>query len=265
MPLRAPASAGKRKLFHCTVAFLSTFSTSRFGSVCTATPQPGLESHRSRTMITVLRAGVAFALVASTLLTQLVFVQNRASARGANRTVAGAGVRSAPPEPFVLGADGGGLPRFTGSSIQLTVLSGIEAARNTFAPASYVRGAADGIAAELGPGSPEGTNAPEPPGPPSAAAVVRFDFDGDGKSDIGRWHAASTEFKVKNSNAGSYSTFNVGSSSAVSAPGDFNGDGHTDAAVFAAGTWTYKTSPSASAQTISFGTSGDVPVAGDYS
>ncbi len=102
--------------------------------------------------------------------------------------------------------------------------------------------------------------------PPQPSSVVDFDFDNDGKTDIGRWHSTNTEFKVKNSNGGSYSTLHdrSGSSSAILAPGDFNGDGKTDAATFSAGTWTYKTSPTATAQTISWGTSGDIPVAGDY-
>lgn len=103
-----------------------------------------------------------------------------------------------------------------------------------------------------------------PPTPPQPTSVVDFDFDGDGKADIGRWHGSNTEFKVRNSNGGSFSTFTVGSSSAVVAPGDFNGDGNTDAGVFNAGTWTYKTSTGATAQTISWGTTGDIPVAGDY-
>ena len=34
--------------------------------------------------------------------------------------------------------------------------------------------------------------------------------------------------------------------------------------MFNAGTWTYKTSTGATAQTISWGTTGDIPVAGDY-
>ncbi|MEP7148674.1 MAG: VCBS repeat-containing protein [Acidobacteriota bacterium] len=109
------------------------------------------------------------------------------------------------------------------------------------------------------------------PPPPQPSSVVDFDFDNDGKADIGRWHSANAELKVRNSNGGSYSEFIVGCapptsgcSQQIIAPGDFNGDGKTDAAVFNAGTWTYKTSPSASAQTISWGTTGDIPVAGDY-
>jgi hypothetical protein len=104
------------------------------------------------------------------------------------------------------------------------------------------------------------TEAPAPP----PAAPVDFDFDNDGKSDIGRWHATTSEFKVKKSSDGNYLTYTLGSSAAKATPGDFNGDGNTDACVFLAGAWTYKTSTTASAQTVNFGTSGDLPVAGDY-
>src|SRR5881409_2309391 len=68
---------------------------------------------------------------------------------------------------------------------------------------------------------------PVPP-PPQPSGIVDFDFDGDGKADIGRWHTSNTEFKIKNSNGGSYSTYTIGSSTAKSAPADFDGDGKTD-------------------------------------
>ena len=112
----------------------------------------------------------------------------------------------------------------------------------------------------------------EPMAAPQPSSVVDFDFDNDGKADIGRWHSANSELKVKNSNGGSESFFTVGcippaticSSHGRIAPGDFNGDGKTDAAIFEAGIWKYKTSTSATEQTISWGTAGDIPVGGDY-
>jgi hypothetical protein len=100
---------------------------------------------------------------------------------------------------------------------------------------------------------------PPPPPPPGA---VLYDYDGDGKADVGRWHTANTEFRVKKSTGGSDAVFTLGSGAA--APGDFNGDGTCDAGTFSSGTWTYKTSTTATAQTISLGASGDIPVAGDY-
>src|SRR5688572_14895053 len=42
------------------------------------------------------------------------------------------------------------------------------------------------------------------PAPPPPAGTVLFDFDEDGKADVGRWQTANTEFKVRNSSNGSY-------------------------------------------------------------
>lgn len=94
--------------------------------------------------------------------------------------------------------------------------------------------------------------------------TVRFDFDGDGHADIGRWHASNTEWKVKNSSNGNLTTTTIGSSSSVITPGDFDGDHTTDVAVFNAGTWTIKKSSNNTTYTTSFGSGGDKPVVGDY-
>ncbi len=101
-----------------------------------------------------------------------------------------------------------------------------------------------------------------PPAPPSGP--VDFDFDGDGKSDIGRWHPATSEFKVRNSNGGSFLTYTIGPSSAKAAPGDYDRDGKTDAAVFNAGTWKIRGSFDGTELELTFGQAGDIPMAADY-
>ncbi len=103
-----------------------------------------------------------------------------------------------------------------------------------------------------------------PPLPAQPLGIVTFDFDDDGKADIGRWNKASSEWKVLMSSNNSLQTETVGSSSSVIAPGDFDGDGITDYAAFDAGTWTIKKSGSGTTQTGSFGASDDKPVVGDY-
>jgi YD repeat-containing protein len=100
---------------------------------------------------------------------------------------------------------------------------------------------------------------PPPPG------SVRFDFDGDGKADIGRWHATTTEFKVKNSFNGTFTTSMIGTTAARSCPADFDGDGKTDQAVFYTGTWKIRKSSNGTIQTITgFGQAGDIPLPGNY-
>ena len=103
-----------------------------------------------------------------------------------------------------------------------------------------------------------------PPNYSQPNGVIRFDFDGDGKAEIGRWQSSSQDFKLRLSNGGSLSSTTIGTSTSKVAPGDFDGDGKTDVAVFAAGTWTIKKSSNGASLSITLGTSGDIPVAADY-
>jgi hypothetical protein len=90
---------------------------------------------------------------------------------------------------------------------------------------------------------------------------VDFDFDGDGKADLARWHPGTSEWKVKNSYAGTFTTHIIGNNTSIIAPGRFDNDSKTDVAVFNSGTWTIKKSTDGTSYTVSFGTSGDKPVA----
>lgn len=100
--------------------------------------------------------------------------------------------------------------------------------------------------------------------PPQPAAVVDFDFDGDGIADPGRWNSAAASYRIRQSSNGSFVDHQIGSSSAKAAPGDFDGDGSTDPASFDAGTWTIKQSSNSQTVTFSFGQSGDIPMVGDF-
>lgn len=208
---------------------------------------------------------IALLLMVALAMPMLFFTeQQRTSAAAKPVTTA---PPSAPPEPFLIHT-----PAYTSAtlaSVMNVVSKAVDIVKGPDAPAGLATAKIpsrfdviySAVSSTLGFADPTAVAAPAPP--PQPASVVDFDFDNDGSADIGRWHSANTEFKVKNSNGGSFSTFTLGSSGSTLAPGDFNGDGKTDAAVFSGGTWTYKTSTGASAQTISWGTSGDIPVAGD--
>ncbi len=112
----------------------------------------------------------------------------------------------------------------------------------------------------------------------TAAGSIQFDFDGDGKADIGRWHPSTHEFKVRRSTDKTYlSTLGLGSGASKPVPGDFNGDNWTDMAVYnpgttsTTGTWSYLPSQvtNPTPQTLSLtgvtgDSSGDIPIAGDF-
>jgi hypothetical protein len=109
------------------------------------------------------------------------------------------------------------------------------------------------------------TSAPEPmPFTSQPAALVFFDFDGDGKTDVSRWKSSSQEWRIKNSTGGSVSNLTIGSSSSLIVPGDYDGDHITDRAVFNSGSWSVKQSSNGSTATTSWGTTGDIPVPADY-
>lgn len=103
-----------------------------------------------------------------------------------------------------------------------------------------------------------------PPAIYQGTGSVDFDFDGDGKADAARWKSSASEWKIKNSSTGNQTSISIGSSSSIIAPGDFDGDLKTDAAVFSAGVWTIRKSSNGQTNTVNFGAAGDKPIVGDY-
>ncbi len=194
-----------------------------------------------------------FRLVAVVLVTALLspglnlegFVESSASAANVGDTP----VENAPPEPFILAPSSEGS---TGSTLQMAS-SLIDKLNDSY-------GIALGFLA-----SKKNILKSEQAMPVTAGGSVEFDFDNDGKADVGRWRTSNTQFEIKNSGGGANSTWTLGASTGRSAPADYDGDGKTDAAVFDNGTWTIRKSSNGSTQTInSFGTSGDIPVSGNY-
>lgn len=97
---------------------------------------------------------------------------------------------------------------------------------------------------------------------------VRFDFDGDGKSDIGitRPNSGITEWWISRSSDSSVFATVFGVPSDIPTPGDFTGDGKTDIALFrpSTGQWFVLRSDDFSYAAFPFGTNGDIPMPADY-
>jgi uncharacterized delta-60 repeat protein len=96
-------------------------------------------------------------------------------------------------------------------------------------------------------------------------SATRFDFDGDGRADLGVFSAADGRWSILNSR--NYQTVwtNFGLSEDKTAAADFDGDGKTDIAVFrpSEGTW-YLLRSRDGFGAVPWGADGDKPIAGDF-
>lgn len=95
------------------------------------------------------------------------------------------------------------------------------------------------------------------------AAGVRFDFDGDGKSDPVIFRPSTGTWWYSASSTGQFTAAQWGISTDVLVPADYDGDGKTDLAVYRNGTWHVFGSSSGYIAT-QFGLSTDIPVVGDF-
>ena len=95
-----------------------------------------------------------------------------------------------------------------------------------------------------------------------------FDFDGDGKTDIGvtRPNGGIKEWWLSRSSDSNVFSTVFGVESDISAPADFTGDGKTDIAVFrpSTGFWYVLRSEDFSYAAFPFGSNGDIPMPADY-
>ena len=92
-------------------------------------------------------------------------------------------------------------------------------------------------------------------------SAAKFDFDGDGRSDIsvyrnGTWY-------LQQSTDG-FAVAQFGLATDKIAPADFDGDGKTDLAVFRDGTWYVLPSSNGAFFAVQFGLAGDRPVPADF-
>jgi uncharacterized repeat protein (TIGR01451 family) len=93
-------------------------------------------------------------------------------------------------------------------------------------------------------------------------APARFDFDGDGKSDMAIYRSGTWWYAASNSgNTPTSVQFGVAGDKLVAA--DYDGDGKTDIAVYRNGTW-YVLGSTSGLMQINFGVATDIPQPGDY-
>ena len=93
-----------------------------------------------------------------------------------------------------------------------------------------------------------------------------FDFDGDGKTDVGIFRPSVGEWWINRSSTGVTVAGQFGVSSDVITPGDFTGDGKADIAFFrpSTGEWFVLRSEDSSYFSFPFGTNGDIPAPADF-
>ncbi len=100
----------------------------------------------------------------------------------------------------------------------------------------------------------------------TARSQTRFDFDGDGKTDIGIFRPNVGEWWINRSSSGQTVAAQFGNGSDKIASGDFTGDGKTDIAFWrpSNGFWYILRSEDGSFFSFPFGALGDIPVPADY-
>ena len=92
---------------------------------------------------------------------------------------------------------------------------------------------------------------------------TRFDFDGDGKTDVSVFRPDSGSWYIQPGNAGFTSTpFGVSTDTPV--PADYDGDGKTDIAVYRGGIWYILNSSNNQIRAVTYGSNEDLPRPGDF-
>ena len=119
-------------------------------------------------------------------------------------------------------------------------------------------------------GTPDGdriitTNAVSQPAAPDSTEAP-FDFDGDGKTDVGIFRPGPGEWWISRSSDSQVLAAQFGATTDTIVPGDYTGDGKADIAIWrpASGEWFILRSEDFSFFAFPFGTSGDVPVPADF-
>jgi lipopolysaccharide export system protein LptA len=101
---------------------------------------------------------------------------------------------------------------------------------------------------------------------PEPSHRVAFDFDGDGKTDVGIFRPSVGEWWIFRSSTNSTFAAQFGASTDEIVPADYTGDGKTDIAIWrpSTGEWFVVRSEDGSFYSGPFGGAGDIPVPADY-
>jgi CSLREA domain-containing protein len=93
-----------------------------------------------------------------------------------------------------------------------------------------------------------------------------YDFDGDGKTDIGIFRPSDGSWWYTRSSDDAFRVYAFGAAGDLLTPGDYTGDGKSDIAVFrpATGEWFVQRSEDNSFFSFPFGVNGDIPAPTDY-
>ncbi|MGQ0542057.1 MAG: FG-GAP-like repeat-containing protein, partial [Blastocatellia bacterium] len=97
----------------------------------------------------------------------------------------------------------------------------------------------------------------------SLVGSPRFDFDGDGRSDVSVFRPSTGIWYINQSGAG-FSAFQFGQNGDKSVSSDYDGDAKADAAVYRNGVWWRFKSATNSFDAVSFGFPTDVPAPADF-
>lgn len=90
-----------------------------------------------------------------------------------------------------------------------------------------------------------------------------FDFDGDGRADIGVFRPGNGVWYLSRSTEG-FAAFQFGQQGDRSVAADYDGDGKSDAAIFRNGAWWRIKSATNTVDVVAFGLAGDVPAPADF-
>ena len=94
--------------------------------------------------------------------------------------------------------------------------------------------------------------------------AVPYDFDGDGKADLGVFRPSNGGWYVRQSSNGALAGVQWGAAGDLPEPADFDGDTRSDFVIFRNGAWYIVNSFDSTIRGAQFGTTGDIPVAADY-